>query len=341
MAGIDEDLLVFHLKFLGRECFMTFRRYVFASAIAGLLVTGPAVETRADADPEALVDALNAVFGKHPGKRSGHANCFCVKGSFTPTAAAAGLSKAPHLSGKGPWPVVGRFSMGGGNPAAPNTDKGNARGLALHFDLGGGSVTDMVVISAPVFVAKTPEKFLDFLQRVASKDQAKIDGFFEENPESKNQGAWLKARPVPASYATVSYFGVHTFTLTNADGKSQIIKWKFTPKGGEAGLSDEEAKAKDADFYRPELAERLAKGLSAILGEPGDATDDPTALWPEQRESVKVGDLSISALEDDATCDAGVFDPTNVVDGIAGPENDGIFQLRSPAYAISFSRRTQ
>ncbi len=221
--------------------------------------------------------------GKHEGKRVAHASGFCVKGSFAPTAEAASLSKAPHLSGKGPWPVIGRFSMGGGNPVAPNADKGNARGIALHFDLGGGNVTDMVMISAPVFVAKTPEKFLDLLQRVASKDQAKIDGFFEENPESKNQKAWLTARPVPASYATVSYYGVHTFTLTNAEGKSQIIKWKFVPKGGEVGLTDDEAKAKDPDFYRPELAERLAKGpaefeLNAILGEPGDATDDPTAF---------------------------------------------------------------
>ena len=326
---------------------MTARRYRSIAILSILLgLAAQSSSARADTDPEALVDALTAVFGKHDGKRAGHANGLCVKGSFAPTAEAAGLSKAPHLSGKGPWPVTGRFSMGGGNPAAPNTDKGNARGLALHFDLGGGNVTDMVMISSPVFVAKSPEKFLDFLQRVASKDQARIDGFFEENPESKTQGAWLKARPVPASCATVSYFGVHTFTLTNAAGKRQIVKWRFVPKGGEVGLTDDEAKAKDPDFYRPELAERLAKGpaefeLTAILGEPGDATDDPTALWPEERKSVKVGDLSIAALENDATCDAGIFDPTNVVDGIAGPEHDGIFQLRSPAYAVSFSRRAQ
>ena len=325
---------------------MSLRRYVLASAMTGLLATVSAVDVRADTDPEALVNALNAVFGKYPGTRSGHANGFCVKGSFVPTAEAAGLSKAPHLSGKGPWPVIGRFSMGGGNPKASNADRGNARALAVHFDLGGGTVTDMVSISAPVFVAKTPEKFLDFLQRVASKDKAKIEAYFTENPEAKAQGEWFKSRPIPASYATVSYYAVHTFTLTNAEGKSQIIKWKWTPKAGEVGLTDEEAKAKDPDFYRPELTERLVKGpaefeLSAILGEPGDATDDPTALWPETRKAVKVGDLAISALEPDATCDAGIFDPTNVVDGIAGPENDRIFEFRSPAYAISFGRRTQ
>lgn len=318
-----------------------------AFMLATILAIAPSWSPRADdTDPEVLVNAMQGVFGEHAGKRRGHANGFCVKGSFVPTSEAAALSKAKHFSGKGPWPVVGRFSMGGGNPVAPNNGKGSARGVALHFDLGDGNVTDMVMISAPVFVAKSPAKFLEFLQTVATKDQTKIDAFFKANPESTNQGTWLKARPVPASYAAVSYHGVHTFTLTNADGKAQIIKWKLVPQGGEEGLSDDEAKAKAPDFYKPELTERLAKGpaifdLTAVLGEPGDATDDPTALWPEGRRSVKLGELTIAALEDDATCDAGIFDPTNVTDGIAGPENDAIFRIRSPAYAISLTRRSQ
>ena len=98
---------------------------------------------------------------------------------------------------------------------------------------------------------------------------------------------------------------------------------------------------------RPELKERLAKGpaeftLTAILGEAGDPLDDPTALWPEdKRKSVTLGTISITALEDQKTCDAGFFDPTNVTDGIEGPENDKIFPMRSQAYAVSFSRRAK
>ncbi len=321
-------------------------RFAVAALSALLATTSFSCAHADDTDPEALVNGLEAVFGEHAGKRRGHANGFCVKGSFTPTDDAKTFSKAPHLTGKGPFPVIGRFSMGGGNPEAPNTQKDNARGLAIHIDLGGGTMTDMVMISAPIFLAKTPAKFLELLTTVATKDKDKIDAFFKANPESTNQGKWLNAHPVPASYATASYFGVHTFTLTNADGKTQIIKWKLVPKDGEVGLSDEEAKAKAPDFYKPELTERLAKGpaefdLTAILGQPGDALDDPTAIWPEDRKPVTLGKLTISALEDDKTCDAGIFDPTNVVDGIAGPENDGIFQIRSPAYAVSFGRRTQ
>jgi catalase len=325
---------------------MRHRRSAAVAIFAALALGTAAVPAAADTDPEALVDALDAVFGKKEGKRTAHPQGFCVKGSFTPTDDAVKLSRAQHLAGKGPWPVIGRFSMAGGNPSAPNNTRDIARGLALHFDLGGGTTTDMVLINAPVFGAKTPEKFLELLQTVATKDKTKIDAFFAANPESTTQGTWLKARPVPASYATTSYFGVHTFTLTNSEGKSQIIKWKLVPQGGEVGLTDEEAAAKAPDFYKPELTARLGKGpavfeLTAILGEPGDALDDPTALWPEERKSVKVGELTIAALEDDKTCDAGIFDPTNVTDGIEGPANDGIFAIRSPAYAISFSRRAQ
>jgi catalase len=270
----------------------------------------------------------------------------CVKGSFTPSAEASTYSKAPHFAASEPVPVLGRFSLAGGNPEAADNGKEPARGLALKFDLGNSANTDMVMISAPVFLAKTPEQFLALLQTVATKDGDKIAAFFKANPNSTRHAAWLQARPVPASYATVTYYGVHTFTLTNAKGESRIIKWKVVPTGGEVGLSDEEAKAKSPDFYKGELTERFAKGpatfqLTAVLGQPGDALDDPTAFWPEDRKSVDMGTLSIAAFEDDATCDAGIFDPTNVVDGIAGPANDTIFPMRSAAYAVSYGRRLE
>lgn len=322
-------------------------RAALAAVPLMLALTVPAVPAAADdTDPEALVNALNAIFGAHAGKRAAHTHGFCVKGSFTPTDEAAKLSKAKHFTGKGPWPVIGRFSMGGGNPAAPNAQKDNVRALAIHIDLGDGNQTDMVMISAPIFAAKTPAKFLELLQTVATKDNEKIGAFFKANPESTRQKAWLEARPVPASYGTVAYHGVHTFTLVNAAGEKQIIKWKLVPKAGEQSISDEEAKAKDPDFYKPEMTERLAKGpvefdVTAVLGQPGDALDDPTALWPEDRKSVSMGTLTIAAQEADATCDTNMFDPTNVADGIEGPENDGIFKIRSPAYAVSFSRRNQ
>ena len=315
---------------------------------ATFLILGIATQAaNAEADPEALVNALNAVFGKHDGVRAAHTNGICVKGSFSPSDEAASLSKAPQFTQGLARPVVGRFSMGGGIPDASNAQKDNARGLALHFDLGKGNTTDLVLLSAPVFLAKNPEDFLQLLQTVATKDGDKIGAYFKAHPEGTLQGAWLNARPVPASYVGVTYYGVHTFTLTNAAGQKQSVKLKAVPAGGEAGLSDDEAKAKAPDFYKPELTGRLAKGpaqftLTAVLGEPGDSLDDPTAVWPEdKRKSVALGTIAITALESDAACDAGMFDPTNLADGIEGPKDDRVFAIRSPAYAVSLSRRAK
>jgi len=300
----------------------------------------------AKADPTVvdLVDALNGVFGKHAGMRAAHTKGFCVTGQFTPFPDAAGLSKAPHFAK--PVPVTGRFSLGGGNPQAPDNEKGNVRGLALRFDLGGGAVTDLVMISAPVFFVQTPELFVEFLKTVGSGDKAKLDAFFAAHPESTRQAGWLNSHPVPASYAGVDYFGVHAFTFTNAKGETALVKYKAIPDAGELGLSDDEADAKGPNFYEDEMKDRLAKGpvtfeLVAIRGRDGDPTNDPTLRWDDEdaRETAPLGKVSIATLAPSATCDAFSFLPGNVADGIAGPANDPVFQARSGAYIVSFTRR--
>jgi catalase len=325
---------------------MIFYRRVAAATVFAAIAVIPIPQAFADADAESLVNALNAVFGKHDGLRAAHTHGICVKGSFVAAPEAASLSKAPHLNSKTPVSVVGRFSMGGGDPNASNAQKDNVRGLALHFNLGNDNTTDLVLISAPVFVARDPDQFLKLLTTVAAGDKAKIGEYFKENPNSTLQAQFLKAHEVPASYGTVDYWGVHAFTATNAEGKKQLFKYKVIPVTGDIGISDADAMKKDPDFYRPELTERLAKGpvefkLTALLGRDGDQTADPTQRWQDEdsRTSVTLGTLSITGLEDAKTCDGGFFDPTNVVDGIEGPSNDQIYPMRSQAYAVSFSRR--
>ena len=118
------------------------------------------------------------------------------------------------------------------------------------------------------------------------------------------------------------------------------------PSAGEAGLTDDEVKAKAPDFYVSELKERLAKGpasfdLAAIIGEAGDPADDPTTMWPEDaRKTINLGTIAISATEPEASCDAVTFDPANLAEGITGPANDPIFAVRSSAYAMSLTRRS-
>jgi catalase len=302
-----------------------------------------------EATPEQLVDGLNGVFGAHAKMRAAHTKGICVKGNFTPTAEAAGLSKSPVFAA--PVPLVGRFSLGGGNPMASDGQKDNVRGIAMHFQLPGGGTSDLLMISAPIFSAKTPEQFLELLKTGApgpdgKQNPDKIAAFFKANPDSAKQGAWLKARPTPASYATADYFGVHTFTLINAKGDRQPIKWKAEPAGGFVGLSDAEAEGKGKDFYAGELNDRFAKGpvdynLFAAIGQPGDQDDDPTSEWPADRKSVKMGVISITGLEPAESCDVGIFDPNNLADGVEPSKNDKILPMRSQDYAVSFGRRTQ
>lgn len=301
-----------------------------------------------DADVQAIVDGQFALGGNHPKVRASGAKGICVKGSFTPTAEAAGLSKAPHLART--VPVTARFSMGGSNPEISDKTKPVTRGFSMRFQDAEGDLV-FVFISAPVFGAKSPEQLLQGidLRRPGpdgKSDPEKIKAFAAANPETTRQSAWLNARPVPASFAGVDYWGVHAFTLTNAAGQATVAKLKFVAVAGQLGLTEEELKTRANSFYADELAERLSKGpasfdLMAILGEPGDPVNDVTAMWPEEsRKQVKLGTLAILAREPDATCDTNTFDPVvNLPDGIAGPANDPMFEIRSPAYAISLSRR--
>ena len=296
---------------------------------------------------DALVDALNGIFGKHAGARGSHAKGQCVKGTFMPTTDAAALSKSPMFANT--VPILGRFSFGGGNPKAGEKGK-SPRGLAIRFDPDGKSPTDFVQLSAPIFFAKDADQTLAFLQVRANgpdgkPDADKIKAFTEANPNTAKQGAWVASKPIPASYAGLNYFGIHAFIAENAKGEKATIKFKSVPLAGELGLTDDEVKAKADDFFTADLTERLGKGpigfeLEAIVGEKSDPTNDPSIEWPEaERKHIKLGKIEIAALEDNATCDATTFDPNTLADGLAGAPDDSVLPARSTAYAVSLSRR--
>jgi catalase len=135
-----------------------------AFSLFGLLTFMGATSDAKAADtttPVELVDALNGVFGKHAGMRASHAKGFCLSGKFTPAPDAASLSKAPQFSKS--VPLLGRLSIGGGNPKAADNAKGG-RGLAVRFDLGDGAASDFVLLSVPIFFAKTPAQVVEFLK---------------------------------------------------------------------------------------------------------------------------------------------------------------------------------
>lgn len=299
--------------------------------------------------PEAQVNALEGLFGKHATFRRSGAKGVCATGYFTGTPEGRALSSASVFSGER-IPVVARFSVGGGNPKA--TDKGRSvRGLALQFTLSGGEQWQMANISAPVFFVSKPEQFAPFLQvrtpdpATGKPDAEKLKAFNKANPDTLRQAAWLAKAPVPASYGTVGYWGTHAFEFVNARSASQFARWQFVPETGVIGLSDDEMKSLPDEFLADELRKRVAAGPVAYafhlqLAEPGDTLTDPTQVWPDARKRVTAGRLVIDKVEPGAggACEQMTFNPLVLPKGIRASA-DPVLQARAAPYVLSLGRR--
>ena len=309
--------------------------------------TTPAAAQAPETTPS-IVETMRTLSGKQKARPSG-AKGQCFTGSFVPTAEAKNLSKSPVFAKTST--VVARLSVGGGNPKVMDANKAVNRGFSFRIDPGGAGQTEFVMVNAPINFVKSPEQMLEFLKvrlpGADGKPQAdKIKAFTDANPETTGQGRYLASKPVVGSWVGVNYWGIHPYTLTNAAGAKQLVKFKMAPLGGEVGLTDEEAKAKPADFLVDELKGRIEKkqpagfDMIAIMGKAGDEKTNATQLWDgeDARPTVKLGTLTITALEKNETCDNAIFDPTTLADGLAGPD-DPLFIQRQPAYAISIGER--
>ena len=317
-----------------------------ALAVATLLASLPAA---AQVDPSRFVDQFEGTFGKFAGFRRSGAKGVCATGEFTGSAEGRALSTASAFAGK-PVPVVARFSVGGANPNAPDNTR-TQRNLALQFNLPGGETWQMGNISAPVFGAANPEQFLGRLQSLqpdpATKaaDPAKVKAFADANPDVLLQGKYFASQPVPASFASVNYWGVHAFAFVNAKGEKQFGKWIFEPVGGTKGLTDDEAKAKGSTFLMADLRERAAAGTVAFnfnleLAQPGDKIDSAVVPLPDGRKKVTLGRLVIKSVSPDATgdCVAITYIPTVLPKGVEA-STDPMLAARAAPYAVGLGRR--
>lgn len=318
--------------------------------IAAVVGAGFALPAQAF-DTQPIVDIMHANAGKAKHRPSG-AKGQCFVGTFEPTADARRLSKAETFTKVSP--VVARFSVGGGNPKVADAVRGPNRGFSFRIDEGGTGHSEFVMVNAPINFVKTPAQMLAFLQARlpgadGKPDAEKIKAFTDANPETTNQARYLAAQPIAASWVGINYYGVHAYTLTNAAGQASVVKFRMVPTGGLATLTDDEAKAKPADFLVQDIQDRLSSGRStgfdmvATLSRPGDHMNDVTRAWADEetRPTVKLATLRITALEKNETCDSGFFAPTTLADGIAGPspDVDPLFEVRTPAYALSIINR--
>ena len=298
---------------------------------------------------ERLVAAINSVHGEHPGFRAAHARGICASGSFTASAEARTLCRAEHMQGQ-PVRVTVRFSNGSGAPERPDYAR-DGRGMAVKFDLSGGTAADMVGITLGQFFVRTPEDFIEFQQvlqadpATGQPDLGRIDGFLQLHPETRAAVESDFNQPLPASYLTTAYNGIHSFRVTNAAGDSRWIRYRWEPDAGVAFIEREAARERGRGYLQDDLRERLAGGTASFtlrffLAAEGDPIDDATAAWPPDRESVVMGRLVLTEIvaDQEGGCEARVFDPTVVTDGIECSD-DPILHARSQAYTLSLARR--
>jgi catalase len=296
--------------------------------------------------PQAALDIINGRFGHHPGYRALHAKGILVKGTFTGAPAAARLTRAQHMQGDA-IPVTVRFSNGSGDPDLPDYGP-EVRGMAVKFYLPDGSRTDISAQTVPRFPTRTPDAFMNLL-RASTPGPGRVwrlPLFLATHPEVlpalRANAPTLKP---PASYASVKYNAVHAFKWIDGAGGERYVRYHWLPETEEPPLSREEAKSRGRDYLQEEIEKRVSRGpvrftLELTIAGPGDKVDDPSSVWPDDREKVAAGTLELTELETDREKggDVLVFDPVRVTDGIE-LSDDPILRYRSPAYSVSVEKR--
>jgi len=330
-------------------------RGLFAAAFCAALSVCPAYADDQPTDsqtplPVALVNALNKLSGgPHAGYRANHAKGVMVTGTFTPSAGARKISKAPHFLHS--VPVTVRFSNGTGVPTLPDANpNASPHGMAIRFQLPKGASTDIVSISANGFPVATPEDFLALLQAIAlsSPDAPKptpIEQFLGSHPAAAK--FVMTPRPAPESFATLAFYGVNAFKFTNAKGKTCFIRYQILPEAGEHSLSDDAAGKAAPNYLMDELPARVVKApvkfkLLAQIANEGDNINDPTTVWPAANRVVELGTIVLNkAVADQAGEQKKIlFNPVALPAGIE-PSADAILAMRFPAYSVSYGQRAQ
>jgi catalase len=304
-------------------------------------------------DQEALaVEAIDLIAAESgaSGLRALHAKGTLCAATFTASPEASRLSCAPHLAGGGALRAHVRFSNGSGAVGADYAPR-EGRGMAVKVYLPGGGTTDIVAVSLPAFFVRTPEAFMEFVHArqidpaTGEPDPERVTTFLDGHPEALTALGAVFNDPTD-SYLTLAYNALHTYLFEDAGGTVTPIRYHLEPEGGLATVPAEEAAGRDPDHLQTDLATRLAEGparfdITVSIAGDGDVLDDPTVVWPEDRERVVIGHIDITGTADDRERDGDVlvFDPTRVTDGIA-LSDDQILQFRRTAYSESVLRRS-
>jgi catalase len=201
-----------------------------------------------------------------------------------------------------------------------------------------------VAFSHNGFPVGTGEDFLALQKAILATDPTKphpwpVEVFLSTRPRA------LKfvqdPKPTPVSFATEAFFGTNAWVFVNHKGVTQPGRYQILPVAGQHYVSDAEGKAQTPNFLIEELKTRLAQEsvtfrLLLQVPNPGDATNDASIVWPDDRKTIDMGTMTITTVDpnSDAAEKALAFDPTRLTNGI-DLSDDPLPALRSTVYKLS------
>jgi len=299
--------------------------------------------------PARLTDTFEQLSGVHPGFRRNHAKGVCVSGYFESNGKGAELSRASVFQA-GRVPVVGRFSLGGGQPDMADGPQA-VRGLGLMFELPGGEQWRTAMVNLPVFPVRTPQAFRDFLLATAKDpatgkpNPAKMQAFLTQYPGTAKALQILGSHPPSSGFDDSSFNSLNAFRFVNSSGAEAYARWTFVPLPATHTVNTINPGSTNNDYLFDALITSvhlhpLQWRLVLTVAQAGDATDDASIPWPADRRQIDAGTLTLDHIESD---DTGLardlnFDPLVLPDGIA-TSDDPLLSARSAVYSQSFTRR--
>ena len=288
-----------------------------------------------------------------------HARGYGAHGYFELTDSLADVTRADIFQRVGEkTPAFVRFSTVAGSKGSADLAR-DVRGFAVKLYTQEGN-WDLVGNNIPVFFIQDAIKFPDLIHaakpepdRDFPQAQTAHDNFWDFislTPESFHMVMWtMSDRAIPRSLRTMEGFGVHTFRLVDAAGKSTFVKFHWKPRQGLQSVVWNEAvkiNGADPDFHRRDLWDAINAGdfpewdLGVQLFDDAfaDRFDfdvlDATKLIPEELVPVRiVGRLVLDRVVDNffAETEQVAFCTQNVPPGV-DLSNDPLLQGRNFSY---------
>jgi len=288
-----------------------------------------------------------------------HARGSGAHGYFKPTQSLSHLTTARFLQDpRKKTEIFIRISTVAGGAGSGDMPR-DVRGFAVKFYTEDGNF-DLVGNNIPVFFIQDAIKFPDLIHAVkmepdrgfpqAASAHDTFWDFASLMPESMHMLMWVMSdRAIPRSLRMIEGFGIHTFRLVNAAGKSTFVKFHWRPTIGAASVLWDEAvkiNGADPDFHRRDLWDAIESGsfpefelaIQAFDQKTADSFPfdvlDATKLIPEEIVPLEViGKMVLdrNPVNFFAEVEQVAFHPGHVVPGIDFT-NDPLLQGRLFSY---------